>query len=131
MIDRYTRPRMGNIWKSQVRYQAWLDVEIAVAESMAEDGTVPSEALAEIKQKAGFSVERIEEIEAEVHHDVIAFLTNIEENVGPASRFLHLGLTSSDVLDTSNALLLKKAADILIEDVDQLLEALKKRAYEH
>ena len=94
MIRRYTRPRMGDIWTSTARYQAWLDVEIAVAEAMAEEGLVPAEALEEIKAKAAFSVERIEEIEAEIKHDVISFLTNIEENVGPASRFLHLGLTS-------------------------------------
>jgi len=131
MIHRYTRPRMGALWKDRAKYQAWLEVELAVAEAMAEAGLIPVEAVAEVKAKARFSVKRIEEIEAETKHDVIAFLTNIEENVGPASRFLHLGMTSSDVLDTANALLLRKAADILIEDADLLLAALKKRAFEH
>lgn len=131
MISRYTRPKMGALWKPRARYQAWLQVELAVAEAMAGEGLVPAEAVAEIKAKAKFSVKRIEEIEAETKHDVIAFLTNIEENVGPASRFLHQGMTSSDMLDTSSALLLTKAADILIEDVDGLMAALKKRAFEH
>ncbi|MDY6851163.1 MAG: adenylosuccinate lyase [Thermodesulfobacteriota bacterium] len=131
MISRYTRPKMGALWKPRARYQAWLQVELAVAEAMAGEGLVPAEAVAEIKAKAKFSVKRIEEIEAETKHDVIAFLTNIEENVGPASRFLHQGMTSSDMLDTSNALLLAKAAGILIEDVDGLMAALKKRAFEH
>lgn len=131
MIERYTRPVMGRIWEQEAKYQAWLDVELAVAEAMAEEGLVPAEAVDEVKAKAAFSVERIEEIEAETKHDVIAFLTNIEENVGLASRYLHLGLTSSDVLDTANALLMVKAADIIIEDVDKLLDALKRRALEH
>ena len=131
MIDRYTREAMGALWRPRARYQAWLDVELAVAETMAEKGLVPAEAVAEIKEKADFSVERIEEIEADIKHDVIAFLTNIEENVGPASRFLHVGLTSSDVLDTANALLMTKAADMLLEGVDGLLAALRRRAFEH
>jgi len=122
---------MGALWELEARYRAWLKVELAVAESMVEEGMIPAEAVAEIKDKAAFSVERVQEIEAEVKHDVIAFLTNIEENVGPASRFLHWGLTSSDVLDTSMAMLLKEAADILLEDVDLLLAALRKKAYEH
>ncbi|MFH1135961.1 MAG: adenylosuccinate lyase [Pseudomonadota bacterium] len=131
MIPRYTRHQMGRIWEPEAKYQAWLDVELAAAEAMAEEGLIPAEAVAEVKAKASFSVERIEEIEADIKHDVIAFLTNIEENVGPSSRFLHLGLTSSDVLDTANALLLVQASDLLIEDVDLLLAALKKRAMEH
>ena len=131
MIPRYSRPRMAELWEPRAKFQAWLDVELAVAEAMAEDGLVPAEAVAEVKAKAAFSVERIDEIEAETKHDVIAFLTNIEENVGPSSRYLHLGMTSSDVLDTANALLLKKASDILIEDVDGLMNALKTRAMEH
>jgi len=122
---------MAALWKPRAKYQAWLDVELAAAEAMADEGLVPAEAVAEIRKKARFSVKRVEEIEAETKHDVIAFLTNIEENVGPASRFLHLGMTSSDVVDTSSALLLKAAADILIEDVDLLREALKTRALEH
>jgi adenylosuccinate lyase len=122
---------MGVLWEQKARYQAWLEVELAVAEAMAEEGLVPAEAVAEIKAKAAFSVERIGEIEQETKHDVIAFLTNIEENVGPSSRFLHLGLTSSDVLDTSQAMLLGKAADILLADVDGLLAALKRLALAH
>jgi len=131
MIPRYTRPEMGALWEQEARYQAWLEVELAVAEAMAEEDLVPAEAVAEIKAKAAFSVKRIDEIEQETKHDVIAFLTNIEENVGPASRFLHLGLTSSDVLDTSQALLLKKAADILVADVEGLMAALKRLALAH
>ena len=131
MIDRYTRKRMGEIWASERKYQTWLEIEIAAAETMAEDGLVPAEALAEIREKAAFSVERIEAIEADIKHDVIAFLTNIEEHVGPSSRYLHRGLTSSDVLDTALALLMKQAADILIEDLDALLAALRKQAMAH
>ncbi|MBW2062019.1 MAG: adenylosuccinate lyase [Deltaproteobacteria bacterium] len=131
MILRYTRSKMGAIWKQPAKYQAWLKVELAVAEAMAEEGLIPAKAVAEIKAKAKFSVRRIEKIESETKHDVIAFLDNIEENVGPASRFLHQGLTSSDILDTAMALLLQKAADILVADVDGLLEALKRRAFEH
>ena len=131
MIPRYSRPQMAALWKPRAKYKAWLDVELAAAEAMAEAGMIPADAVKEIKSKAKFSVSRIEAIEAETKHDVIAFLTNIEENVGPASRFLHLGMTSSDVLDTSNALLLQKAADILLEGVDGLMAALKKRAFEH
>jgi len=131
MIPRYTRAEMGVLWEQKARYQAWLEVELAVAEAMAEEGLVPAEAVAEIKAKAAFSVERIDEIEQETKHDVIAFLTNIEENVGPSSRFLHVGLTSSDVLDTSQAMLLGKAADILLADVDGLLAALKRLALAH
>lgn len=121
---------MGVIWEQEAKYQSWLDVELAAAQAMAEDGLVPPEVVDEIREKASFSVDRIEEIEMEVKHDVIAFLTNIEETVGPSSRFLHLGLTSSDVLDTSLALLLKKAGEILIEDLDLLLAAIKKRSFE-
>lgn len=131
MIPRYTRPEMGALWEPQARYQAWLDVELAVATAMAEAGMIPVDAVAEIKAKATFTVERIDQIEAEIKHDVIAFLTNIEENVGPASRYLHLGLTSSDVLDTANALLMAKAADMLIEGVKKLRAIIRRRAFEH
>lgn len=130
MIERYTREAIGAIWKDQYKYQTWLEVELAVAEAMAEEGMIPKEVLPELK-KASFSVERIDEIEADIKHDVISFLTSIEENLGPVSRYLHLGLTSSDVVDTSFALQLTRAADILIEDVDALIEALKVRAFEH
>ena len=121
---------MGAVWSQQNKFQKWLDVEIAVCEVHVEDGTIPVEALEEIKAKASFTVERINEIEKTTDHDVIAFTTNLAENIGPASRFVHYGLTSSDVVDTANALLLKDACDILLKKVDALLDVLKRRAYE-
>jgi adenylosuccinate lyase len=121
---------MGAIWSLQNKFQKWLDVEIAVCEVHAEDGTIPADAVEEIKAKAAFTVERINEIEKTTDHDVIAFTTNLAENIGPASRFVHYGLTSSDVVDTANALLLKESCDLLIAKVDGLLEVLKRRAYE-
>ena len=130
MIERYTLPEMGAVWSLQNKFQKWLDVEIAVCEVHAEDGTIPRDALAEIKSKAAFTVERINEIEKTTDHDVIAFTTNLAENIGPAARFVHYGLTSSDVVDTANALLLKEACEILIARVDELLPVLKRRAYE-
>lgn len=131
MIDRYTRPQMGAIWSEENRYRQWLAVEIAVCEVLAEMGMIPARSLDVIKAKANFSVERIHEIENEVRHDVIAFTTSVAEFVGPESRFVHYGLTSSDVVDTALALQLKEASAILIEDLNRLLEVLKKRAHEH
>ncbi|HYJ88848.1 MAG TPA: adenylosuccinate lyase [Pyrinomonadaceae bacterium] len=130
MIERYTLPEMGALWSEQSKFQKWLDVELAVCEVHAEMGTIPAEALDEIKSRASFSVERINEIEKTTNHDVIAFTTNLAENIGEASRFVHYGLTSSDVVDTANALLLRDACDILLEKIDALLEALKQRAFE-
>src|SRR4029078_9755943 len=130
MIERYTLPEMGAIWSLQNKFQKWLDVEIAVCEVHAEDGIIPPDALEEIKSKAAFTVERINEIEKTTDHDVIAFTTNLAENIGPASRFVHYGLTSSDVVDTANALLLKESCEILLAKVDAMLEVLKRRAYE-
>ena len=130
MIERYTLPEMGAVWSLQNKFQKWLDVEIAVCEVHAEDGTIPADALAEIKAKAAFTVERINEIEKTTDHDVIAFTTNLAENIGPASRFVHYGLTSSDVVDTANALLLKESCDILLAKIDAMLEVLKRRAFE-
>jgi len=130
MIERYTLPEMGAVWSQQNKFQKWLDVEIAVCEVHAEDGTIPHEALAEIKAKAAFTVERISEIEKTTDHDVIAFTTNLAENIGEAARFVHYGLTSSDVVDTANALLLRDACDILLAKIDALLPVLKRRAYE-
>ena len=130
MIERYTLPEMGAVWSPQNKFQKWLDVEIAVCEVHAEDGTIPREAVDEIRSKAAFTVERINEIEKTTDHDVIAFTTNLAENIGPASRFVHYGLTSSDVVDTANALLLKDASDILLTRVDALLDVLKRRAFE-
>ena len=130
MIPRYTLPEMGAIWSEQNKFQKWLDVEIAVCEVHAEMGTIPADAVAEIKAKASFTPERISEIEKTTDHDVIAFTTNLAENIGESARFVHYGLTSSDVVDTANALLLKEACDILLTKVDALLEVLKKRAFE-
>lgn len=121
---------MGAIWSLQNKFQKWLDVEVAVCEVHAEDGTIPAEALEQIKAKAAFTVERINEIEKTTDHDVIAFTTNLAENIGPASRFVHYGLTSSDVVDTANALLLREACDILLPKLDALLDVLKRRAFE-
>src|SRR5213596_2601762 len=130
MIDRYTLPEMGALWSEETKFQKWLDVEIAVCEVHAEMGTIPREALEQIKSKAKFSVDRIHEIEKTTDHDVIAFTTNLAENIGEAARFVHYGLTSSDVVDTANALLLKEACDVLLPKIDALLEVLKRRAYE-
>src|SRR6266404_578355 len=130
MIQRYTLPEMGKIWSQQNKFQKWLDVEIAVCEVHAEAGTIPTKALAEIKAKAAFTVERINEIEKTTDHDVIAFTTNLAENIGPASRYVHYGLTSSDVVDTANALLLRESCDILLAKIGSLLDVLKLRAFE-
>jgi len=130
MIERYTLPEMGALWSEQNKFQKWLDVEIAVCEVHAENGTIPREALEQIKARARFSVERINEIEKTTNHDVIAFTTNLAESIGEASRFVHYGLTSSDVVDTANALLLRDASDILLKKVDALIDVLKRRALE-
>jgi len=130
MIERYTLPEMGAIWSPENKFQKWLDVEIAVCEVHAEDGIIPPDALEQIKSKAAFTVERINEIEKTTDHDVIAFTTNLAENIGDAARFVHYGLTSSDVVDTANALLLKESCEILLQKVDALLEVLKRRAFE-
>jgi adenylosuccinate lyase len=130
MIDRYTLPAMGALWSEQTKFQKWLDVEIAVCEVHAEMGTIPRDALEQIKSRAKFSVERINEIEKTTDHDVIAFTTNLAESIGEAARFVHYGLTSSDVVDTANALQLRDACDILLKKIEALLDVLKKRAFE-
>jgi len=130
MIERYTLPEMGAIWSPENKFRKWLDIEIAVCEVHFDDGIIPPDALEEIKTKAAFSVERINEIEKTTDHDVIAFTTNLAENIGEAARFVHYGLTSSDVVDTANALLLKESCDVLLPKIDALLEVLKRRAYE-
>jgi len=130
MIERYTLPEMGALWTDESKFQKWLEVEIAVCEVHAEMGTIPRDALEEIKAGAKFSVSRIREIEETTNHDVIAFTTNLAENIGDAARFVHYGLTSSDVVDTANALLLREACDILLKKIDALLETLKARAFE-
>src|SRR5438477_9407581 len=130
MIERYTLPEMGALWSEQNKFQKWLDVELAVCEVHAEMGTIPREAVEEIKSKAAFTVERIREIEQTTDHDVIAFTTALAESIGDASRFVHYGLTSSDVVDTANALLLPDSCDILLKKIDPLREVLKRRAME-
>lgn len=130
MIERYTLPKMGAIWQLNNKFQKWLDVEIAVCEVHAEDGIIPEDAVEEIKSKASFTVERIDEIEKIIDHDVIAFTTNLAENIGASARFIHYGLTSSDVIDTANALLLKESCDLLLEKIEVFLKVLKRRAFE-
>jgi adenylosuccinate lyase len=131
MIPRYSRAEMSSLWEPEKKYRAWLEVEILACEANAQLGLIPKKALANIKKKAGFNIRRIDELEKTVKHDVIAFLTAVGEKVGPDSRYIHLGLTSSDVLDTSLASLMRKASDIIINDIRILLETLKKKALRH
>src|SRR6267142_4699583 len=134
MIPRYTRPDMAAIWDPQTRYRIWFEIEAHAADAMAKLGIIPKAAAKKIWEKgknAKFDVERIDEIEREVKHDVIAFLTHLAEIVGPEARFVHQGMTSSDVLDTTLAVQLKRASDILLADIDALLAALKTRAYQY
>lgn len=131
MIARYTRPEMGMLWDLENKYQKWLDVEIAVCEAWAELGEIPRDALKAIRQKAGFDVKRIDEIEKVVKHDVIAFLTSVAQSLGPESRFIHKGLTSSDILDTALALLMREAAEIIMKDIRGLMEVIKKQAFKY
>ncbi|HOF78585.1 MAG TPA: adenylosuccinate lyase [Smithellaceae bacterium] len=131
MIPRYSREKMEKIWGPEYRYRKWLDVEIAACEAMVKLGKMPRSALENITQKTSVDVARIEEIEETTKHDVIAFLTSLTEKVGEDGRFIHMGLTSSDVLDTSLAVLLKEAAEILLDDIDEFLKVLKKKAFEH
>jgi len=130
MIDRYTLPEMGALWSEETKFQKWLDVEIAVCEVHAEMGTIPRDALEQIRSRAAFSVARINEIEKTTDHDVIAFTTNLAESIGEPARFVHYGLTSSDVVDTANALLLRDACDLILKKIEALLEVLKRRAFE-
>ncbi|TAD97958.1 MAG: adenylosuccinate lyase [Oscillatoriales cyanobacterium] len=131
MIDRYTLPEMGNIWTETAKLKTWLQVEIAVCEAQAELGYIPAAAVEEIKAKANFDPKRVLEIEAEVRHDMIAFLTNVNEYVGDAGRYIHLGLTSSDVLDTALALQLVASVNILLERVEDLSQAIRYQAQQH
>ena len=134
MIPRYTRPEMASIWEPQTRFKIWFEIEAHAADALAELGTIPKDAAKTIWAKAKdatFNVDRIDEIERETKHDVIAFLTHLAEIVGPEARFVHQGMTSSDVLDTCLNVQLVRAADILIADIDRLLAALKTRAFEH
>ncbi len=131
MIERYTRPAMGRIWSEQHKFETWLQVEILACEAQRDLGRIPPEAVEVIKAKAGFEVARIEAIEAEVRHDVIAFLTNVAEHVGPESRWIHLGMTSYDMSDTALGLRLKEAGELLTEGVRTLRETIGRRAREH
>ncbi len=130
MIPRYTRPEMGRIWSDENKFRTWLAVEVAATETLAEAGLVPKTAAEAIRTKGDFDLNRINEIEAEVKHDVIAFTTAVAEKVGPESRWLHYGLTSNDVVDTAQALLVKQASTILRADIEKLVEVLKRRAQE-
>ncbi|MFH7027928.1 MAG: adenylosuccinate lyase [Heteroscytonema crispum UTEX LB 1556] len=131
MIERYTLPEMGNLWSEAYKLKTWLQVEIAACEAQAELGYIPTEAVEEIKAKANFDPKRVLEIEAEVRHDVIAFLTNVNEYVGDAGRYIHLGLTSSDVLDTALALQLVASLDLLAQRLEDLIAAIRQKAREH
>ncbi len=131
MIERYTLPEMGNLWTETYKLKTWLQVEIAVCEAQAELGYIPAEAVEEIKAKANFDPQRVLEIEAEVRHDMIAFLTNVNEYVGDAGRYIHLGLTSSDVLDTALALQLVASVNVLLERLEDLIQAIRYQAQQH
>jgi adenylosuccinate lyase len=130
MIERYTRPSMGKIWEEENKFRIWLEIETLACEAQAELGVVPKDAVNIIREKGNFNVARILEIEHEVKHDVIAFLTNVGEYVGPESRFIHLGMTSSDVLDTALAVQMKQSAEILIKAMEGLKDVLERRAKE-
>ncbi|GAB4113804.1 MAG: adenylosuccinate lyase [Acidobacteriota bacterium] len=131
MIERYTLPAMRQVWSEERKFRAWLEVEIAVCEVLAERGEIPAEAVETIRRKAAFSVERIHEIEKITRHDVIAFTTALAESIGPESRFVHLGLTSTDVVDTAQALQVREASDLIESEMLQLMETLKQQAFDH
>src|SRR5271165_1095021 len=134
MIPRYSRPEMAAIWEAQTRFRIWFEIEAHACDALAEIGVIPKEAAKGIWEKAGyvtFDVARIDAIEKVTHHDVIAFLTHLAEFIGPESRFVHQGMTSSDLLDTCLAVQLARASDILLASIDALLAALKRRAFEH
>ena len=131
MIPRYTRPEMGKIWTEQRKFETWLEIELLACEALSQLGEIPAEVVREIREKASFNVDRVNEIEKVTKHDVIAFLTNVGEFVGPLSRYLHYGLTSSDILDTSLALLLKEASELILQDLQRLLGVLKEKAFQY
>jgi adenylosuccinate lyase len=131
MIARYTNPEMGRIWSDQRKYETWLQVELAAADAMARAGIVPHDAAREIRERAAFDIDRIEEIEQVTQHDVIAFTTAVAEHVGPAARWLHFGLTSSDVIDTAQALQMREACDVILSGIERLMQAVRARAEEH
>lgn len=131
MISRYTLPQMGKVWEEEEKFKIWLNIEILVCEAWARLGRIPPEEVDKIKKRARLNIQRIKKIEEEVRHDVIAFLTDVSHHVGPPSRYIHLGLTSSDILDTTLAIQLKRASRIIIKDLEILLEALKEKAVEY
>ncbi len=131
MIERYTRAPMGKIWSLENKFRKWLEVELAICEAWHQLGEIPDKDMEQIRQRADFELDRILEIEEETKHDVIAFLTAVEEKVGPASRFIHLGCTSSDIVDTANALLLREAGEIIEEDLSNLLSTLKDLSFKY
>src|SRR5689334_7568603 len=131
MIPRYSRPEMSAIWEAKNRFRTWFEIEAHACDAQAALGIIPKEAARAVWEKGAFEIERIDAIERETHHDVIAFLTNLAEHVGPEARFVHQGMTSSDVLDTCLSVQLKQAADLLLADIDALLAVLKRRAFEH
>jgi adenylosuccinate lyase len=131
MIPRYTRPAMADLWSAQTRYQIWLEIEALVLEDMARAGAVPGEAADAMRRSGSFDIARVEQLEATTHHEFVAFLTNVGESLGPYASYLHRGLTSSDVLDTGLAVQLQRAADLILEDMNDLLAALRRRAIEH
>jgi adenylosuccinate lyase len=131
MIPRFSRPEMTVIWETENKFKTWLEIEMLACEAQADIGVIPKEAPAKIRARAGFNIARIDEIEAEVRHDVIAFLTNVGEHVGDEARYIHLGLTSSDVIDTGFSVQLRQASDLIIADLDMLLKTLKRRILEY
>ncbi|MEK7282458.1 MAG: adenylosuccinate lyase [Acidobacteriota bacterium] len=131
MIPRYSRPEMTRIWEDERKLQRWLDVELAACDALADRGLIPKQAAANIRARARFDVKRVKEIEATVQHDVIAFINNVAENVGPDAWYIHLGLTSNDVVDTAQALQMVEAAELLIKGLEGLAGAIEKRAFEH
>ncbi|MCL1926033.1 MAG: adenylosuccinate lyase, partial [Syntrophorhabdaceae bacterium] len=131
MIERYTRPEMAAVWQDENRYRIWLDIEILAMEAMVSKGWIPKEALTRVRRKAAFDTARINEIEKKVKHDVIAFLTSVAEHIGEDSRFLHVGMTSSDVLDTSFAVQMRQALSLLIRESEEVFEVLKKLAFKY
>ncbi|MGB3095251.1 MAG: adenylosuccinate lyase [Candidatus Deferrimicrobiaceae bacterium] len=131
MIERYTRPEMARIWEAGNRFRIWLDIEILAMEAMVRQGFIPADALARVRKNAKFDIKRIDEIEKRVKHDVIAFLTSVAEHIGEDSRFLHVGMTSSDVLDTSFAVQMRQALTLLLRDARRVFDVLKRRAFEH
>jgi adenylosuccinate lyase len=131
MIARYTHPEMGAIWSDQRRYETWLEVELAAADAMADAGLIPRDAAVDLRAKAAFDIARIDEIESVTQHDVIAFTTAVAEKVGPSARWLHFGLTSSDVIDTAQAIQMREACGLIVRDIGALMEAVRGRAEEH